>query len=399
MLEQILLSASSSVLPATSTIVPIHNTISENSIYGNAGLGIDLDPRSWLLGDGVTANNGATSPAIPNIGTDYPVITFSRLSGGNLTVKGFIGNQPNGSTTFSGNKLEFFAADNTPANQNGEVLLGDGKTKPHGEGRSYIGNCNADANGLFNCSFPSSITNAIGITATATDNSGNTSEFSSVALNNPNVLLVKRITNINGSTSTLNGQNLASYYDEPDTGISANPYDDNTLSVPAIVPPDTDQWPDINNFLLGGTNGGNVRPGDMVEYTIYFLSNGEGVANNVSICDLIPEKQTFIPSIAMWTGAAAVPSAAGGSIGSNRGIVGRVNDQTVSYTNLADSDTARYYPAGTTLPNACRPSPSAPIPNNTNGAVVVDFGTIVNPINITASEKSHGFMRFRTRVN
>jgi hypothetical protein len=137
----------------------------------------------------------------------------------------------------------------------------------------------------------------------------------------------------------------------------------------------------------------------MVEYTIYFLSNGEGVANNVSICDLIPEKQTFIPSIAMWTGAAVVPSAAGGSIGGNRGIVARVNDQTVSYTNLADSDNARYYPAGTTLPNACRPSPLAPIPNNTNGAVVVDLGTIVNPINITDTEKSYGFMRFRTRVN
>jgi uncharacterized repeat protein (TIGR01451 family) len=390
----ILLSASSSVLPATTTIVPIHNTISENSIYGNAGLGIDIDPRSWLLGDGVTANNGATSPAIPNIGTDYPVITSSRLSAGNLIVKGFIGNQPNGSTTFGGSKLEFFAADNTPANQNGEVLLGDGKTKPHGEGRTYIGNCNADVNGLFNCSFPSTITNAIGITATATDNSGNTSEFSSVALNNPNVLLVKRITNINGSTSTLNGQNLESYIDEP-----SNPYDDNTLSVPAISPPDTDQWPNPATFLVGGTDGGNVRPGDMLEYTIYFLSNGEGVANNVSICDLIPEKQTFVPSIAMWTGAAAVPSAAGSNVGADRGIVAQVNNQTLAYTNLNDGDTARYYPAGTALPNACRPSPLAPIPNNTNGAVVVDLGTIVNPINITATEKSHGFMRFRTRVN
>jgi uncharacterized repeat protein (TIGR01451 family) len=391
----ILLSASSSVLPATTTITPVHNTISENSIYGNSGLGIDIDPRSWLLGDGVTANNGATDPAIPNIGTDYPVITSSRISGGTLTVKGYVGNQPNGSNTFAGAKLEFFITDNSPANQNGEVLLGDGKTKPHGEGRTYLGSCNALANSTFDCNFSSTgVTNAIGITSTVTDSSGNTSEFSSVALNNPNVLLVKRITNINGATSTFNGQSLATYIDDP-----ANPYDDNTLSVPAIVPPDTDQWPTLSSFMLGNTDGGNVRPGDMVEYTIYFLSNGEGVANNVSLCDLIPEKQTFVPSIAMWTGAAAVPSAVGGNIGADRGIVAQLNGQTRSYTNLTDSDTARYYPPGTTLPTACRKSPLDPIFTNTNGAVVVDLGTVVNPINATATEKPYGFLRFRTRVN
>jgi trimeric autotransporter adhesin len=391
----ILLSASSSTLPATiTTVTPVRNTISENSIYDNAGLGIDLDPRSWLLGDGVTANNGTTSATIPNTGTDYPVITLSRLSAGNLIVKGFIGSQSNGSTTFAGNKLEFFVADNTPANQNGEVILGDGKSRPHGEGRTYIGSCTADANGLFDCSFPTTITNAIDITATATDSNGNTSEFSSVALNNPNVLLVKRITNVNGSTSTLNGQNLDEYIDE-----SSNPYDDNSLSTPAISPPDTNQWPTPATFLIGGTNGGNVRPGDMLEYTIYFLSNGDGVANNVSICDLIPEKQTFVPSIATWLGTVPTLTPAAGSAGGDRGIVAQANDQLKSYTNLADGDSARYYPPGTTLPNACRPSPTAPIPTNTNGAVVVDLGTVVNPTNATLTDKPYGFMRFRTRVN
>jgi uncharacterized repeat protein (TIGR01451 family) len=388
----ILLSASSSVLPATSSTTPIQNTISENSIYGNSGLGIDIDPRPWLLGDGVTANNGDTAPAIPNIGLDYPVVTSSRISNGTLTVKGYVGNQPNGSPKFAGAKLEFFVADNSPANQNGEVLLGDGRNRSHGEGRTYIGTCDA-TDGTFNCSFAVSATDAVAITATATLN-GNTSEFSSVPLNIPNVLLVKRITNVNGSTSTLNGQNLSSYYNE-----TSNPYDDNTLTVPAIIPPDTNQWPDPNTFLVGGTDGGNVRPGDMVEYTIYFLSNGEGVANNVSICDLVPEKQTFVPSIAQWTGAAAVPSATGGNIGADRGIVAQLNDQPLAYTNLNDSDKARYYPPGTILPNACRKSPLDPIYTNTNGAVVIDLGTIVNPINSTLTEKSAGFVRFRTRVN
>jgi uncharacterized repeat protein (TIGR01451 family) len=391
----ILLSASSSTIPVTSLSIPINNTISQNSIYANSGLGIDIDKNSWQLGDGVTPNNGTTSSVIPNIDIDYPVITFSRISAGTLTVKGFVGNQPNGSNTFAGSKLEFFVADNSPANQNGPVLLGDGKSKPHGEGRTYIGECNAGADGKFDCNFPATgITNAIGITATATDLAGNTSEFSSVASNSPNVLLVKRITNVNGSTGTVSGQNLANYYDDPN-----DPYDDNTLTSPAIIPPDTNQWPDPATFLIGGTDGGNVRPGDTVEYTIYFLSNGDGVANNVSICDLIPEKQTFVPSIAMWPGTLPILTPATGGVGGDRGIVAQLNNQTLSFTNLSDGDTARYYPPGTTLPNSCRKSPTDPIFDNTNGAVVVDLGTIVNPINTTATQKPFGFIRFRTRVN
>jgi trimeric autotransporter adhesin len=385
------------ILLSTTSIAATRNTISENSIYANSGLGIDIDNRNWLMGDGVTANNGSTDLLIPNVGIDYPVITSANISSGILTVKGYVGNQPNGSPTFGKVKLEFFIADNSPANQNGEVLLGDGKSKPHGEGRTYLGTCNTLTDSTFNCNIPSAgLTNTADITATATDSNGNTSEFSSATASNPNVLLVKRITSINGSTTTINGQNLASYYDDPN-----DPYDDNDLTVPALTRPDTNQWPNPSSFLLGGTNGGNVRPGDMVEYTIYFLSNGEGVANNVSICDLIPEKQTFVPSIAMWTGAAAVPSAAGGTIGSDRGIVAQINNQTRSYTNLFDSDQARYYPPdiNTPLPNACRPSPTAPLPLNTNGAVVINLGTVVNQSNSTLTDKPYGFLRFRTKVN
>ncbi len=389
------------ILLGTTSVAATRNTISENSIYANSGLGIDIDPRSWLMGNGVTANDGSTDgstePLIPNIGIDYPVITSASISSGTLTVKGYVGNQPNGSTTFGKVKLEFFIADNSPANQNGEVRLGDGKSRPHGEGRTYLGTCNALTDSTFNCNIPSAgLTNATNITATATDSNGNTSEFSSTASNNPNVLLVKRITSINGSTTTLNGQNLASYYDDPN-----NPYDDNILTVPALTPPDTDQWPNPSSFLLGGNDGGNVKPGDMVEYTIYFLSTGDSVANNVSICDLIPDKQTFVPSIAMWTGAAAVPSAAGGTIGGERGIVAQINDLTLSYTNLVDGDQARYYPPNinTPLPNACRPSPTAPIPLNTNGAVVIDLGPVVNASSTTPTSKPYGFLRFRTRVN
>ncbi len=373
----------------------VRNRISQNSIYQNAKLGIDHQI------DGVTPNDGLISATQPNNGIDYPVITASTLNAGKLKVKGYVGSSSIGNPIFGNATVELFVADDD-GNNNGEVILNDTRSTSHGEGKTYIGSCTTDANGLFGvnsaCEFTNattmSLSSAKNITSTATDSQGNTSEFSSVALNNPNVLLVKRITNINGSTSTLNGQDLASYIDEP-----SNPYDDNTLSAPAISPPDTDQWPNLATFLVGGTDGGNVRPGDIIEYTIYFLSNGDGVANNVSICDLIPGKQTFVPSIAMWPGTVPILTSAAGGSGGDRGIMAQANEQIKSYTNLSDGDNAHYYPPGTVLPNACRRSPTAQIPTNTNGAVVVDLGTIVNPINATLTDKPYGFMRFRTRVD
>jgi hypothetical protein len=51
-----------------------------------------------------------------------------------------------------------------------------------------------------------------------------------VILSNPNVLLVKRITALNGSTETRDGDNLGSYINIPE-----NPYDDNDIE-PALAP-------------------------------------------------------------------------------------------------------------------------------------------------------------------
>src|SRR5205823_6621332 len=78
--------------------------------------------------------------------------------------------------------VEIFKADNSPADQNGEIVSGDGKSVAHGEGRTYLGTITADANGNFNTTFSvSGLVLGDAITATATDASGNTSEFSANA--------------------------------------------------------------------------------------------------------------------------------------------------------------------------------------------------------------------------
>jgi uncharacterized repeat protein (TIGR01451 family) len=210
---------------------------------------------------------------------------------------------------------------------------------------------------------------------------------------NANLLLVKRITTVNGGTSTIGGDPLANYID------SASPYDDNQIDIPTQPSPtdprkDTDQWPDISNFLVGGLNGGKVKPTDTMEYTIYFLSAGGSTAKNVSICDLVPQSQGLV-SQAYNNGYS---NGANGTAGADRGILAQINGQIRSYTNLADGDSGRYYPAGSTLPNACK-LPNGTMPSNTNGAIVLDLGDIVDPGHAIGSSQPHGFIRFSTKIN
>jgi uncharacterized repeat protein (TIGR01451 family) len=201
---------------------------------------------------------------------------------------------------------------------------------------------------------------------------------------NPNVLLVKRITAINGLPNRTTGESIADY--EP-----FNTYDDNTISIPAVIPPDTDKWPNpVTGFLVGTTNGGNVKPNDSIEYTIYFLSAGDSTANNVLLCDRVPANVTFNPNT--FTSTTANPS------GAARGIAVKLGSNPLSYyTNAADNDFARYFPPGlepnTVYPNInCGRDPLYPndptkfLPNN-NGAVVVNLGN--------QSTGAYGFVRFR----
>ncbi len=149
------------------------NRIVGNSIYGNTGLGIDLGFDSL-----VNPNDGTTG-GTSNNGMDYPVITGAALSGGSLRVEGFVGTP---ATKIAGvHEIQVYKADNVPADQDGEIILGDLLSVPHGEGRDYIGSCSGVADGTFACDLavPGSVTLNIGnaVVATATDGGQNSSEF------------------------------------------------------------------------------------------------------------------------------------------------------------------------------------------------------------------------------
>ena len=138
-----------------------------NSIYNNLWLGIDLGAN------GVTANNGTLSNALPNKDMDHPVITSAGYDSASraLTVTGYIGTGT-GQAAFTGARVELFSAE----------LDATG----YGEGRDFLGYLVADANGRFSgtVSVPAALTGfSIGsaLTATATESAslatGNTSEF------------------------------------------------------------------------------------------------------------------------------------------------------------------------------------------------------------------------------
>ncbi|RMD86334.1 MAG: T9SS C-terminal target domain-containing protein [Calditrichaeota bacterium] len=143
----------------------INNKISENSIFNNGALGINLGS------DEVTQNDVSDLDIGPNNLQNFPLLV-SAERGNSLTIQGSLGSLP--STQFV---IEFFANSTCdPSN--------------FGEGMTFIGSTvlNTDANGnaFFTVTFNNVNISENFITATATDNSGNTSEFSQcIAIGGP----------------------------------------------------------------------------------------------------------------------------------------------------------------------------------------------------------------------
>jgi uncharacterized repeat protein (TIGR01451 family) len=141
-----------------------------NSIFSNAGLGINL----WNVGDptnGVTQNDFKDNDTGANDLQNYPVLSLAstgQSSGGTGTnqtiVRGTINSQP--ATTY---RIEFFSS--TQADPSA-----------HGEGQTFLGSTlvstDLNGNGTIKLTLPKGSTIGQYVTATATDPAGNTSEFS-----------------------------------------------------------------------------------------------------------------------------------------------------------------------------------------------------------------------------
>ncbi|MBW4693322.1 MAG: DUF11 domain-containing protein [Lyngbya sp. HA4199-MV5] len=181
----------------------------------------------------------------------------------------------------------------------------------------------------------------------------------------PQIVLVKRITANNGAAITTT-------VDDPGSP------NDNAANWPNPV----DVTTGISTYLKGATNGGTIRPGDVLEYTIYFLSNGGAAATNINLCDLVPSNSTFIPDSF--------------SSSPESGINLTIGATTTNLTNVPDVDGGEFFNPGATPSIACSAT-------NTNGAVVVNVvkspATLPNATAPGTPSNSYGFIRFRARVN
>jgi hypothetical protein len=133
------------------------NAILRNAIFANSRLGIDLGD------DGVTLNGTHSGSAGPNNWQAFPDLTQTTDAGGRQIVSGSLRSTPN--TTF---RIEFFA--NAVPDPSG-----------YGQGQVYLGfvTVTTDASGVAAIRFTYGLDLADRfVTSTATDPSGNTSEFS-----------------------------------------------------------------------------------------------------------------------------------------------------------------------------------------------------------------------------
>lgn len=129
----------------------VRNRISRNSIFANGGLGIDLGR------DGVTPNDPGDADVGPNLLMNYPVFEKAKAKKKELRLTGTI-DTPNPQTV----TIEVFVADPDPSG--------------FGEGKTFLGETTAAADGSFAFDLPP-VPDGTLITATATDAAGNTSEF------------------------------------------------------------------------------------------------------------------------------------------------------------------------------------------------------------------------------
>lgn len=132
------------------------NTIRGNSIFGNAGLGIDLGNV------GVNFNHFGPSNG-PNQLLNFPVLNSAYPSTAGTQIEGSYDGLPN--STLS---LDFYS--NQSPDPSG-----------YGQGQTYLGSTvvttDSAGHSSFTASLPVAITAGISLSATATDAAGNTSEF------------------------------------------------------------------------------------------------------------------------------------------------------------------------------------------------------------------------------
>ncbi|MEL6260621.1 MAG: GEVED domain-containing protein [Cyanobacteria bacterium J06626_6] len=200
----------------------------------------------------------------------------------------------------------------------------------------------------------STVDTANGMTSTSAAPDGEVEDYNiTLVSSDPALRLVKRITSIGGTAIT---------------GVNDDPADTDD---------DSANWP--AGFLQGSFENSTAEPTEEVEYTIYFLSDGNAPINNIQICDFVPDNTTYVP----------------GSLVMNF----KNGDQTL--TDAADTDAGESFAVGAT------PGAPCPVSGNTDGGIFVRILDTANPTDTTVNNAtgpgtptdSFGYVRFTVEID
>jgi uncharacterized repeat protein (TIGR01451 family) len=171
----------------------------------------------------------------------------------------------------------------------------------------------------------------------------------------PRLRLVKRVTNVTRGGVPISGIDFNSFIRDSAAAIALNAAGLTPVGVTEVDPADP------------------LQSGDVVEYTVYFISDGNEPANAIRLCDAIPQATTYIRD----------------SFAPGRGIALLQGTTETLLTDASDADPGTFFEPLT--PVAVPPCPN---PGNPNGSVFADLGDITN-----ATPNNVGFIRFRVRID
>lgn len=191
----------------------------------------------------------------------------------------------------------------------------------------------------------------------------------------PRILLVERITAVNGADTT-------GFDDDPGTTDDNSPY-----------------WPSPAATCLRGVRSVvNVKPGDELEYTVYFVDT-DGPGANILPGDVLPASTTF--EATAYDGLTPTDGvAAGADSGIARALSASAlpTAPTGYLSDVADADRGQFYAPGAAVPAGANPSGQT----NTSGVVAVTLApapaTLPSATGPGTPAGSYGFIRFRVRV-
>jgi uncharacterized repeat protein (TIGR01451 family) len=279
------------------------NAVLSNSIFSNAGLGIDISDDA-----GITPNDLCDGDVGANNLQNFPVLTSASSSGGNTTIVGTL-NSTQG-TTF---RIEFFSSATCDPSGNGE-------------GQTFIGfttvsTLPAICDAAINVTLPVAVAVGNVITATATDPSNNTSEFSHCV-----------------------------------TVIALGPVSD--LQITKSDAPDP---------VVTGTN---------ITYTITVSNLGPDADAGVTFTDVVPAGTTFV-SLSSPGSCSTPPVGGTGTVTCSLGALasgGSVPISLVVNVNAAP---------GATITNTAMVSGMSSDPNSGNNSATANTAVIAGPCTIT----------------